>query len=211
MPPKKAAATAKAPIVKDAATFDVGAWLNDLSTMGFKPRNVTVKMYLRGDLLPRINELVEKIQNQGEIEHEVGVNDNDPAANLVVEYERLSAEFEAAGHLDFTFRPMTKSMHNRTYREWAETHPGDDHSEEDWEDLLRLRMSETCVDFPGRSEVMPSLTPEALRAFEEAYGTPAFSTLSRGFGEAYNAGGEVQAPFLPLPSPTPDTEESSSI
>lgn len=207
MPPKKAAATAKAAVLgKDPATFDVAAWLNDLSERGFKPRNVTVKLHLRGDLLPRINELIQRIQDDAEIEQQVGINDHDPHAALVAEYNRLTAEFEDAGHLDFVFRPMTRRMHNATYQEWLTDHPGDgEHSEEEWDDLARRRMVETCLDFPGRSEAFPKLTTEALQAFEDAYGTPAFNTLVAGWNEAYLAGGEVQSPFSPKSSPTPDT------
>ena len=35
----------------------------------------------------------------------------------VAEYERLTAEFEAGGHIEFVFRPMTKAAHNDTYTE----------------------------------------------------------------------------------------------
>ena len=214
MPPKKAASTVKDvvlqdPTVADPAKFDVAGWLTKMSERGFKPRNVTVKMHLRGDLLPRINQLIEQIQNQGDIDREVGVNDRDPVADLVAEYERLSAEFEAGGHVDFTFRPMTRKVHNGTYAEWQERYPGEDHPEEQWDELALMRICATCVDFPLRAE-FGRLTIEALRAFEENYGTPAFNTLVAGWNEAYNSGGEVAAPFSPKPSPTPDTDGSSS-
>ena len=209
MPPKKAASTVKSVVAKDAATFDVEAWLKDLSERGFKPRNVTVKLHLRGDLLPRINSLIEQIQNAGDIDREVGVNDSDPIALLVAEYERLTAEFEAGGHIEFVFRPMTKAAHNDTYTEWVERYPGDDHSSDEWDELAMMRMAATCVDFPGR-DVLGPLTVDALKAFESAYGTPAFNTLVAGWSEAYNAGGEVTAPFSPKRSPTPDISGSSN-
>ena len=207
MPPKKALSTVKDVVVKDAATFDVQAWLRDLSERGFKPRNVTVKMHLRGDLVPRLNELIQKIQadQDADVEREIGLNDIDPMASVIAEYERLSADFEDGGFLEFVFRPMTKTIHNGTFRAWEAAHPGDTRSEEDWEELALMRMAATCVDFPGRGVVGDSLTVEALRAFEEAYGTPAFNTLAGGWEEAYAAGGEVTAPFSPKPSPTPDT------
>lgn len=210
MPPKKAATTVKDVIAKDAATFDVAGWLTAMSERGFKPRNVTVKLHHRGELLPRINQLIEQIQNQGDIDREVGVNDKDPVADLVAEYERLSAEFEAGGYVSFVFRPMHREIHNGTYRAWSELHPGDEHSEEEWDELALMRIAATCVDFPMKDVVGGQLTVEALRAFEQHYGTPAFNTLVAGWNEAYNSGGEVAAPFSPKLSPTPDTDGSSS-
>lgn len=205
MPPKKT--VVKDVVAQDPATFDVGAWLNTLSERGFKPRNVTVKMHMRGDLIPRINELIQKIQADEDIDREVGVNDHDPIAALIAEYETLSAEFVDGGSLEFVFRPMTKAIHNGTYREWSEKYPGDSHSDDEWDELAVMRMAATCVDFPGRGVVGGEMTVEAFRAFEEAYGTPAFNTLAAGWSEAYAAGGEVTAPFSPKRSPTPDTEE----
>lgn len=208
---KKSANTTVKDVVlgKDPAKFDVAGWLKDLSERGFKPRNVTVKLHLRGELLPRINELIQKIQSEGEIERVVGMNDADPMAEMVAEYERLSAEFAEGGHVDFTFRPMTKTMHNATFREWQKDHPNSDNlsdTDDAWDELARLRMAATCIDFPGKGGAIgDEITVEALRAFEDAYGTPAFNTLVRGWDEAYLAGGEVTAPFSPKPSPTPDT------
>lgn len=214
MPPKKATAAvqdvATKDPTKDPATFDVAGWLAQMSEQGFKPRNVTVKLHLRGDLLPRINELIEEIQTASDIDREVGVNDSDPIGDKVAEYERLSAEFEEAGHLDFVFRPMTRSMHNRTFREWEDRHPSTGRSEEDWDELALTRICATCVDFPLKGVVGDELTVDALRAFEATYGTPAFNTLVAGWREAYEAGGEVAAPFSPKPSHTPDTAGSSS-
>lgn len=212
MPPKKAAATVKDVVAKDAATFDVGAWLNSMSERGYKPRNVPVKLHVRGDLLPRINQLIEQIQSDADIDHEAGVNDRDPMGALIAEYEQLSAEFEAGGHVDFVFRPMTRRVHNDTYKAWLERYPGEEQTTEQWDQLVLLRMVATCVDFPGRGApgVGDNLSTEALEAFEEHYGTPAFNTLVAGWSEAYASGGEVAAPFSPKPSPTPGTEGSSS-
>jgi hypothetical protein len=210
MPPKKAAATVKDVVAKDPASFDVAGWLAKMSERGFRPRNSTVKMHLRGDLLPRINQLISEIQSEGDIDREVGVNDIDPVADKIAEYERLSAEFEAGGHVDFTFKPMTRQVHNGTYAEWLESHPGDEHDEEQWDELVLMRIAATCVDFPLRGDGFGRLTVDALRAFEEHYGTAAFNTLVAGWREAYEAGGEVAAPFSPRPSPDPDTDGSPS-
>lgn len=210
MPPKKAATTVKDVVAKDAATFDVQDWLAKMAERGFKPRNVTVKMHMRADLLPRINELIEKIQTDEEVDREVGVNDIDPKADLIAEYERLSAEFEAGGFVSFTFKPMTRESHNGTYAQWLDRYPGEEHTEEQWDELTLSRIAATCVDFPLRGEGFDHLTSDALRAFEEHYGTLAFNTLVAGWREAYEAGGEVAAPFSPKPSPTPDTDGSSS-
>lgn len=201
---KKAAATAKAEIVKDPATFDAVGWLANLSAQGFRPQNVTVQLHLRGDLLPRIKQLVDQIQTNEELddEREYGVDDTDPMGQVVAEYEALTQEFRDGGSLDFVFRPMTKRIHNDTYKAWLAIYPGDKHSDDEFEELVLMRMVETCVDFPGRGELGEKLTVEALRAFEEAYGTPVFNTLATGFNDAYNAGGEVTAPFSPRPSPT---------
>lgn len=205
MPPKKAASTVKDVLTKDPATFDVARWLNLMAERGFKPRNVSVKLHLRGDLVPRLRELVDLIQVDDEVERQVGVNDTDPHAALVAEYEALTAEFEAGGHVTFTFRPMTRTIHNGTFAEWVAKYPGDEHTEDEWDDLAVARMAATCVDYPGRDVIGEDLTVEALRAFESAYGTPAFNTLVAGWNEAYTSGGEVAAPFSPKPSPTPDT------
>jgi hypothetical protein len=205
---KKAASTAKA-IVQDPATFDVAGWLADLSAQGFMPQNVTMKLHLRGDLLPRIKQLVDQIQTNQDIDdqREYGVDDADPMAGVVAEYEALTQEFRDGGSLDFVFRPMTKRIHTATYKAWLAQYPGDKHSDDEFEELILARMVETCVDFPGRGGSFgEKLTVEALHAFEEAYGTPAFNTLAVGFNDAYNAGGEVGAPFLPERSPTPDTD-----
>jgi hypothetical protein len=204
-PSKKAAQTAQAVVANDPATFDVAGWLQELSALGFEPRNVTVKMHIRGDLIPKLNELIEKIQTDEELDREVGVNDKDPKAALIAEYEELQQEFEDGGSLDFVFRPMTKAIHNKTFRAWEAEHPGDKHSDDDFEELVLRRMVETCIDFPGKGVAGGKLTVEALQAFESAYGTPAFNTLAVGFNEAYNSGGEIAAPFSPKPSRTPDT------
>lgn len=207
MPPKKALATVKDVVAKDASAFDIAAWLRDMAARGYKPRNVPVKLHMRADLLPRINELIQKIQAEQEldVDREVSLNDVDPAAADIAEYEQLSAEFAAGGYLEFVFRPMTKTVHNGTFRKWEAAHPEDNRAEEDWDELALMRMAATCVDFPGKGVVGDSLTVEALRAFEETYGTPAFNTLVFGWNEAYASGGEVTAPFSPKPSPTPDT------
>ena len=201
---KKAASTAKDAIVKDPATFDVAGWLANLSAQGFRPQNVTVQLHLRGDLLPRIKQLVDQIQANEELEdeREYGVDDTDPMGQVVAEYEALTQEFRDGGSLDFVFRPMTMRIHNDTFRAWKAMYPGDKHSDDEGEELILMRMVETCIDFPGRGEVGTKLTVEALRAFEEAYGTPAFNTLAAGFNDAYTAGGEITAPFSPRPSPT---------
>ena len=113
---KKAASTAKAEILKDPATFDVAGWLANLSAQGFRPQNVTVQLHLRGDLLPRIKQLVDQIQTNEELddEREYGVDDTDPMGQVVAEYEALTQEFRDGGSLDFVFRPMTKRIHNDT-------------------------------------------------------------------------------------------------
>ena len=211
MPPKRAASTAKNAVAADAATFDVAKWLAELSARGFKPSNVVVPLYLRGDLIPRINELVELIQADEDAGRPaVGVNDRDLVGERVAEYERLTAEFEAAGHIDFTFRPMSDSIQNRVTKEWKASLAGDERSDEDYEDLAYRQMAATCIDFPGRGVVGESLTVDALKAFAEAYGARVFKSLVDGFRRASESGGEVSAPFSPKPSRTPDTTESSN-
>lgn len=208
MPPKRAASTAKDVVAKDAATFDVAKWLAELAATGFKPANVVIPLYLRGDLVPRINELISLLQADEEADRPaVGVNDRDLTAERLAEYERLTAEFEAAGHVDFTFRPMSDSIHNRVLAEWREARPGEERTEDDWNDLAYRQMAATCIDFPGRGVVGDSLTVEALRAFADIYGRRVFKTLVDGYLRASESGGEVAAPFSPKPSRTPDTGE----
>lgn len=200
------------PAVKDPSTFDVTAWLEDLKSAGFKPRNVLVKMHFRGDLLPRMKYLVGEIQRlQGldDVEREGGLDDSDPLTDLVAEYTRLDAEFRDGGFLTFEFRPMNKRIQNDTYEAWKVKFPGDSTTETQ-EELILMRMAASCIGFPGSEKFPAPIPPEAFKAFEDAYGTPAFNTLITGFLEAYEAGGEVDAPFLPKHSPVPGTGASSN-
>jgi hypothetical protein len=194
---KKAATTAKDAIVKDPATFDVVGWLDGLSAQGFKPRNVRVKMHLRGDLLPRIKYLVEQIQaNDGDDDREFGVDDVDPLDEIRDEYERLVEDLREGGALEFVFRPINKRINDTTLEAWRAKYPdsGEKPTDPQIEDLIVMRMAASCVDYPGSNGA--PLPPEALFAFEDMYGTPAFKTLMDGFNEAYMSGGEVDAPFL---------------
>lgn len=198
-------------IVKDPATFDVAAWLADLNQQGFKRRNVEVKMHFRGDLLPRINEIVEQIQAfQADDEREpVGVDEADPLDELRAEYEQLVGEFRAGGHLTFVFRPMNKRIQNETFEAWKKRF-GDDATPEQSEELVLARMAASCESFPGSDRFPKPIPVDAFLAFEEEFGTPAFNTLVNGFLEAYEAGGEVSAPFSLKPSPTRGTGALSS-
>jgi hypothetical protein len=193
---KKAAATTAQ---DDAATFDVAAWLEDLQHQGLKPRNVVVRLHFRADLLPEIQQTLDELSKVEESPNETGVDDDDPAVALLQRYNDLVAEFEAGGSLPFEFRPMNTRIQNSTFAEWQERYPDD--KERRW--LLLMRMAASCVSHPG-------ITPEAFDAFEEHYGSAVFATLMTGFVEAYNAGGEPTAPFLPKPLPTRDTGGSST-
>lgn len=208
---KKAAATTVKDVVKDPATLDVGGWLNELAVRGFKPRNVVVKMHLRGDLLPRIKYLVEQIQaNDSDDDREFGVDDTDPLDEIRDEYERLVEDLRDGGSLEFVFRPINKRINDTTLEAWREKYPdsGDKPSDAQIEDLIVMRMAAACVDYPANQGA--PLPPEALYAFEDQFGTPAFKTLMDGFNEAYMSGGEVDAPFLPKRSRTRGTGGSSN-
>jgi hypothetical protein len=182
----------------EAATFDVEAWLEDLQHQGLKPRNVVVQLHVRADLLPKIQSLLSEIQKLEEgPEREVGVDEADPLTELVAEYNALVDEFQNGGVVPFEFRPRTSKIQKETYAAWQAKYGANsaDHREE----LILIRMAAACVSHPG-------ITAEAFRAFENLYGTPALETLVGGFVEAYEGGGEPTAPFLPRPSPTPDTD-----
>lgn len=204
MPPKKAATTA----VTTAAEFDVAGWLEELQQQGYKPRNVEVKMHIRGDLVPRLRDLIDEIQRLQDAPPttESSIDEADPLDEAVAEYEQLQTEFTAGGSLTFAFRPMTKRIQNETFKQWSEA--WDEKTDPQKDQLVLMRMAATCVEFPGKDRFPDGrLTPEALDAFEETFGMPAFQTLVSGFIDAYSAGGEPQAPFSLKRSRTRDTEE----
>lgn len=205
MPPKKAVVTAK-----PAAEFSIADWLEALQQKGYAPRNVEVKMHLRGELVPRLRYLVNEMQRlQDAPTPEGSIDDSDPLDEITAEYQKLQTEFQDGGFLSFFFRPVTKAIQNETFAEFRKRYP--DEKNEDRDHLLLLRMCATCVDFPGK-EMFPDgkLTVEALEAFEDTYGAAAFTTLTTGFLEAYQAGGEPGVPFSPKRSRTPDTAGSSN-
>ena len=186
---KRHAATSTTP-----AGFDLNAWIQR-----FKPATVSVKLHHRGDLLPRIAELAGVIEKAATFDKkEMSISESDPAAENVAEYEALVAEWEAGGFETFEFRPMTAKIHNASW----EAHQASD--SDDVEDLLFDRMARTCTSHPG-------LDGPGFRALRDHVGDLAFAPLARAFNEAYNGGGEPDAPFSLKPSPIPDGGGLSSV
>jgi hypothetical protein len=188
---------------KDSAQFDVESWLKSLKKKGMKPANKQIKMHFRADLIPQLRDLFEQIDAMQEAENreEVGADDVDPLTDAILKFNALTAEFEAGGYELFEFRPRNKRIQESTFAEWQEKYSATD--DESRTKLILLRMAATCVSHPG-------ITLEAFEAFEEEYGDSALASLFQAFRDAYESGGEPDAPFLPLPLPdlTPGTSSS---
>jgi hypothetical protein len=119
----------------------------------------------------------------------------------VLRFNALYREFEDGGYELFEFRPRNKRIQETTYAEWQEKYQATD--DEMRTKLILLRMAATCVSHPG-------ITLEAFEAFEDEYGDSALASLFQAFKDAYESGGEPDAPFLPLPLPDPGTGGSSN-
>ncbi len=187
---------------KDSAQFDVESWLKSLKKKGMKPANKQIKMHFRADLIPQLRDLFVQIDALQEAEQvEVGADDVDPLTDAILRFNALTAEFEAGGYELFEFRPRNKRIQESTFAEWQEKYSATD--DESRTKLILLRMAATCVSHPG-------ITLEAFEAFEEEYGDSALASLFQAFRDAYESGGEPDAPFLPLPLPGPGTGGSSN-
>jgi hypothetical protein len=196
---RKAAGTTA---VDGAASFDVEAWLKSLKKKGMKPANKQIKMHFRADLIPQLRDLFVQIDALQEAEQvEVGADDTDPLTDAILRFNALQQEFEDGGFELFEFRPRNKRIQETTFAEWSEKYSADD--DESRTKLILLRMAATCVSHPG-------ITLEAFEAFEDEYGDSALASLFQAFKDAYESGGEPEAPFLPLPLPGPVTGGSSN-
>lgn len=184
MPVKKAEQSAD-----DPSTFDVDGFVS-----GFKPALVSAKLHKRGDLIPVLADLLARRQKLKDDDStpERSFADGDPLTEVEAEYTRVQAEFEAGGFEEFLFRPMTGAVE----RKMIAAHQKSAHKDDD-EWLTFRAMSATCVSHPG----IPMAAWSKLR---DTVGEIAFGAVVKAFMDAYSGGG-VTAPFLPLPSPTPET------
>jgi len=193
----------QAVVGNDPATFDVQAWLKSLKKKGMKPANKQIKMHFRADLIPQLADLHVRIEalREDDTREEAGVDEVDPLTDAILRFNTLLREFEDGGYELFEFRPRNKRIQDTTYAEWQEKYAAGD--DEQRTKLILLRMAATCVSHPG-------ITMEAFEAFEEEYGDSALASLFNAFRDAYESGGEPDAPFLPMPLPTPGTGASSN-
>jgi len=183
---KKVAQSAAEP-----SAFDIDGFIS-----GFKPALVSAKLHKRGDLIPKLSDLLTRLQalkDEDAKNVERSFAEGDPLTELTAEYNTMQAEFEAGGFEEFLFRPMTGALE----RKLIEAHKKSPHKDDD-EWLTWRAMSATCVSHVG----IPMTTWPKLR---DQVGEIPFAPVVRAFTDAY-AGGGVTAPFLPLPSPTPTTE-----
>jgi hypothetical protein len=202
---RKAANTTavQAVIGNEPASFDVEAWLKSLKKKGMKPANKQIKMHFRADLIPQLRDLLVQIEalQEDENREETGVDEVDPLTDAILRFNATQAEFEDGGYELFEFRPRNKRIQETTYAEWQAKYSADD--DEMRTKLILLRMAATCVSHPG-------ITLEAFEAFEDEYGDSALASLFNAFRDAYESGGEPEAPFLPLPLPAQSTGTSSN-
>lgn len=201
---KAAATTAVRAVLSDGpAAFDVEAWLKSLKKKGMKPANKQIKMHFRADLIPQLRDLLEQIDALQGDEHreEVGADDVDPLTDAILRFNELQQQFEDGGYELFEFRPRNKRIQDTTFEEWQAKYAATD--DEQRTKLILMRMAATCVSHPG-------ITAEAFEAFEDEYGDSALASLFQAFKDAYESGGEPDAPFLPLSLPDQKTGTSSS-
>ena len=202
---RKAANTTavQAVVGNEPASFDVEAWLKSLKKKGMKPANKQIKMHFRADLIPQLRDLLVQIEalQEDENREETGMDEVDPLTDAILRFNAMQAEFEDGGYELFEFRPRNKRIQDTTYAEWAERFKETD--DEQRTKLILMRMAATCVSHPG-------ITAEAFEAFEDEYGDSALASLFNAFRDAYESGGEPEAPFLPLPLPAPGTGTSSN-
>lgn len=194
MPPKKAAQT-----TADPSRFDIDGFIS-----GFKPALVSAKLHHRGDLIPKLADLLKRLQALKDDDAPVlerSFADADPLTELGIEYNRMQAEFEAGGYEEFLFRPMLGNVE----RKIIEAHQKSPHKD-DSEWMTWRAMSATVVTQTENGDIVPRHIPmEAWPRLRDHVGDIAFAPLVNAFTEAY-AGGGVTAPFLPWQWPTPETE-----
>lgn len=165
--------------------FDFAGWLS-----GVKPARFTAPLFRRADLVPRMDELKAKIDRSGKTEFSVG--EGDPTAKAVVEYNKLVDQFERSRE-DFVFRPQNSEDGSKVLAELST-----DNLTEASEAAPSYMMAQTCVSHP--------MTGAQMQQLRETVGELAFSMLAEAWGKAWQFGGERDAPFSPLPLPTPNIE-----
>ncbi len=171
----------------EPADFDFEAWIK-----GVKPARFTAPLYRRADLIGRIDDLRSKIDAMGAVEHSIG--DGDPRVALIEEHNRLVDEFEASRE-DFVFRPQSADDRAEVQRSLEA-----DGLTVESPEAPSYMMARTCVSHP--------MTGRQIQRLRETVGESAYGMLVNAWVKAWQAGGERDAPFSPLPLPTRDGDES---
>lgn len=204
--------------VNEAQSFDFDAFISDIRTPEF-----TRNLYRRADLAPRIAELdatisdvekrLEQADNADDEHQDRGITDVNVAATLrerlgrlITEFNDLVEQFEASA-IPFTFRLPDPKADTQRIRDMmtADGVPWDT-SEDDPEKFLVFAqeyglyaMSLMCTSHP--------MNVEQWRRLRSKVGELAFEQLSEAYLEAVKAA-QPSAPFLPKPSPGPDSDPS---
>jgi hypothetical protein len=173
----------------DAATFDVDAFAR-----GFTPATFTVTLFRRGDLIPKLAELAEKVR-AAEPSEETSFGDDAEYVRLVAEHNAMAEELSASGE-KFEFLPMDKRLAQRA----GEKAKADGVNSEDLNALGWYAVAETCISHPG-------ITGKAFLAIQERIGDFAMASFDQAWAQGQQVGGQLTAPFSPSALPTPDTGE----
>lgn len=191
---KKVAQSAAEP-----STFDVDGFIS-----GFKPALVSAKLHKRGDLIPKLSDLLARLQalkDEDTANIERSFADGDPLTELAGEYNAMQAEFEAGGYDEFLFKPMTTKLNSKL----VVAHEKSPHKDDN-EYLTWRAMSATCVSQDEQGHVTPRNIPmEAWPKLRDHVGDIAFTPVVSAFMDAF-AGGGVTAPFSQFALPIPTVE-----
>jgi hypothetical protein len=170
----------------DPRVFDFASVI--AKTKSPKPKSVSV--FLRPDLIPRIEELAALLDAKPDDAAERSVSDQLPEDLYGPEYDQLVAEFNDS-EIIFDFR-ATKFSDKATARA-AMTADGHDLATEEAEDVsVSYMLAQTCES--------ASFTGAQFHEFREKIGEAAFLPLLNAALEA-NSGPGVSAPFSRRPSP----------
>jgi hypothetical protein len=180
----------------EPASFDVEGFLGN-----FKPAIVEGKVYQRADLLPRLTILRDEVKQLNEkVVAEVAFDETDELSAKVIEFQNLQQEYLDGGFRTLAFLPKDKDSEIAARVAFQTSkHKRGPKDQRDYWATLSL-MAEMCVEPKG-------ITPDALHQLYCNIGDAGMVDVTRAWLTAFSGGGQPDAPFSPVPSPTPGTPE----
>lgn len=192
----KARPTARGFNSLEPASFDVEGFLGD-----FKPSIVTAKVYHRADLMPRLSVLKDEVKEMSELPaQETSYAEGDALSAKVIEFQNLQKEYLDGGYTEVSFIPRDKDAEIRARIKFqASKHSSGPKDQQDYWATLYL-MAEMAVR-------PRNLSAEAIHKLSKTVGDAGMFDVTRSWLIAFGGGGQPDAPFSPMPLPTPGTAE----